>query len=758
MENPQSLISRWPLRTAAWLIVALVTSEVLTLMNSPLVPLPGLIALVLVPGAAIMSTLHTRPANTAGRLVLAITLSLMVIMVVGGVASLLGPHMGVAHPLDQSPQRVIWAGLAVVVLVSSWVTRRDPVEWIFEGVRSINVTAAIGSGLLVVLSILGVAQLNHGGDNRLAVISTVLDVVVLLVGIVGGWKRTSRWPLSTMLYGATLAILFSTSLRGGHLYGWDIQQEFGVASHTIYSGLWVIPANHDPYASMLSLTVLPTVLHSLVRLRLTAFFDLVVPAVLALLPLAVFSTVLNVPRWVNGARRPPRPGLALGVVAGIIVSSEVFPSELPAIGRQSMALTMLAALVMVLFDRAMSLRRSQVVIGLLILAISFTHYSTSYLVAFTILVAWCAGSLWSRGWLGTPRARIQEHRSRTQSRTVINGVLVALAFVAAFGWNVGITRNNALSAPSGALTTRGVGLATSTGTPSVSAAQLENLLVSEMHKTSSWLVPVAGSRSVRLQTTSAPASPGIAPSLDPWWNRLSLLTNESIWFVLGIALLFGIFRLGRRRSDQYSSELVGLAVAGLLIGAVLRFSGTLAAFYNPERGAIMTAIFLSVPVTMFLDDAAARLTRASVAVGVLYVGVLATWTTGLGTLFFGGQAPASLTARGENVERFTVSTPELSTAVWLKTHVDPGDVVQSDRYGQLVLLSEPGHYDLVSEIVPPEVDHHAYVYLSSVNLDDDRSRAAADSGRYESVYRSNVSFFNRSFYVVYSTGATRVYH
>jgi uncharacterized membrane protein len=756
LETPTSLASRWPIRTASWLAVTIVTSAVLVRMHSPLVPLPGLVALVLIPGAAIMSALHTRPVNTAGRLVLAVTLSLMVIMVVGAVASVLGPHVGVAQPLDQASQFIIWTGIAVIVLALTLVTRRDPVEWVFEDVRSIHVTIGLASGLLVVLSILGVARLNHGGDNHLAVASTILDVMVLLAGIVGGWRRSSRWPLSTLLYAATLAILYSTSLRGGHLYGWDIQQEFGVASRTVHEGIWRIPANHDPYASMLSLTALPTILHSLVKLHLTAFFELVVPAVLALLPLAVFSTVRNVPRWVTGARRTPRPGIALGVVAGIIVSSAVFPAELPAIARQSMALTMLAVLVMVLFDRTMSVRRAQIVIGLLIVAISFTHYSTSYLLAFTILVAWYAGYLWSRGWLGTPRARIHDHREETRSRTTINGLLVVVAVVAAFGWNVGITRNNALSAPSGAVATKGVGLATSTGSPVIPAPQLEKILVSEMHQTSSWIVPIRGSRAIRLQTTSAPASPGVAPKLDPWWNRISLLANESIWVVLSVALLFGIFRLARRRSDQYSSELVGLAVAGLLIGAALRFSGTLAAFYNPERGAIITAIFLAVPVTIFLDDVADRITGASVVVGVLFVGLLATWTTGLGTLFFGGQGPGSLTARGENVERFTVSTPEVSTAAWLQTHAS--GVVQTDRYGQLVLLSATGHYDLVSEIVPPEVDHHAYVYLSSVNLVNDRSRAATDDGRYNSVYRSNIAFFDRSFYVVYSTGVTRVYH
>lgn len=758
-EIAETLASRWPFRTALWLVIALTASILLALFHSPLVPLPGLVTLLLIPGAAVMSSLRTRPASTAGRMVLVVCLSLLVIMVVGGVVSLLGPHVGLAHPLDPIPQRVIWAILGVLVLAIGAVNRRDPATWIFEGIRSAQVATALAFGLLAVLSILGVARLNHSGNNGLAILSAILDVVVLLVGIVGGWGRRSRWPLASLLYASTLALLLSTSLRGGHLYGWDIQQEFGVASHTLRAGLWVIPKNHDRYASMLSLTVLPTILHSLLKLRLTAFFELVVPAILALLPVAVFSTVRHIPRWVKSGQRTPRPGLALGVAVGLVVSSEVFPVELISISRQAMAVTMLAALVMVVFDRSMRVRSSQIVIGLLIGAISFTHYSTSYLVAEVLLISWPVGLLWSWGWLGTQQSKIKDHRSDAYSRRIVNGALVVLALVAAFGWNLGVTRNNALTAPYGALATTGLRLTASTGTSNIAAPVLEKILVRELHKTAKWIVPIPGSSSVHLVTAKVPSSPGVAPSLAVWWNRLNFVAHEGLWVLAGIALLYGLFKLGRRQSNRYSAEVASLAVAGLVIGAVSRFSGTLAGFYSPERIALVAAILLAVPITMLLGDLAVRLSGLSLVLGVTFVALLAMWATGLGTLFFGGQAPGSLVARGENVERFTVSTPELATATWLRKNLNSRDLVQSDAYGQVVLLSEVGSYnDTLLEIVPPEVDHGSYIYLSTANLIDDRSRFSADNGRYDSIYRSNISFFNRNFYIVYSTGVTRVYH
>ena len=77
-----------------WIAVAFVLSVALALdSRSPLVPLPGVVMILLIPGAVVMSALRTRPANIAARLVLAACLSMTVVMVVGGAASLIGPRI-----------------------------------------------------------------------------------------------------------------------------------------------------------------------------------------------------------------------------------------------------------------------------------------------------------------------------------------------------------------------------------------------------------------------------------------------------------------------------------------------------------------------------------------------------------------------------------------------------------------------------------------------------------------------------------------
>jgi uncharacterized membrane protein len=716
-----------------------------------------------------MSYLGTRPEGTAGRLVLAVCLSMMVIMVVGGAVSLLGPHLGVPHPLNPGPERVIWILLFVAVLTIGVVKKRDPVRWIFESVRTAEIYCTFACAVLPLISILGVAQLNRTGNDRLALFSSALDVVTLLAAVVGGWSRNSRWPLNALLYSASLALLLSTSLRGGHLYGWDVQEEFGIALSTVHAGVWVAPANRNPYGAMLSLTVLPAILHSLVRLRLLAFFQLVVPAIMALLPLAVFSTIRSVPRWITTGRSAPRPGLAFAVVVALIISSVAFSSELVSITRQAMALTLVTALIMVMFSRAMLKRPAQIVVGLLIVEIAFTHYTTSYLLAVIFLCSWIVGLMWSRGWIGTPRLKIQKHRYDVRSRKIINFGLVVVALVAAFGWNLVIAPNDALNQPASAVVSKGTGFESSTNTVILTPTQFERIFISEFQKSAPWMKRVPGSKSVHLTAAKVPKTRGVVPRLDGAWKELSYLTIESVWLMLGISLLYGIFFLGRRRSYEYSSDLVGLGVSGLLIGGILRFSGTLASFYDPERAAIFTAILLAAPVTLFLDDVVSYLShpkslsrsvvvRSLSGASLFLVAVLIFGAAGLGAWFFGGQAPGSLSARDANADDFTVSTPEFATAKWLQGNVGSKGLVQSDFFGQLVLLSEPGAYHLVVELVPPEVDKGAYIYLSTENLRERLSQAETPDGVFQTAYKSTFHFFNRNFYVVYSTGATRVYH
>ena len=144
----------WPevVPTLRWLIAALVSSVGLSLIHSPIAPLPGVVTILVVPGAALLSLLHTRPLNAPARVVLSVCLSMMIIMLEGLVASLILSPLGVRNPLAATTQIVIWTAIAIVILVVCAIQRRYSVSWALDGITTQQVATLLASGVLILIA------------------------------------------------------------------------------------------------------------------------------------------------------------------------------------------------------------------------------------------------------------------------------------------------------------------------------------------------------------------------------------------------------------------------------------------------------------------------------------------------------------------------------------------------------------------------------------------------------------------------------
>ena len=166
---------------------------------------------------------------------------------------------------------------------------------------------------------------------------------------------------------------------------------------------------------------------------------------------------------------------------------------------------------------------------------------------------------------------------------------------------------------------------------------------------------------------AAPTVPGVVPAGKPWWARVQL--GDHLLVLLLSVVGVGYLIVRGRKQIGCSPELVGLGVAGLVLGAAFRFSSTLGAFYGPERGALVIAFLVAVPVALLLDRLADSWPRMTAVVAVALAASTLVTASGLAVVAFGGDPVAALSAQGEAVERFTVSTPEVGTAIWLQENV-----------------------------------------------------------------------------------------
>ena len=750
-----TVLARFPRRLSLWLALATLAGVVNHHAHSTPLTAFVLLTIVLLPGLGLVDLVGV-DLYKGPRFFVGLASGLTIAMITSALASGIGEMLKVDHPLGLSTQAIAFGAVLVIEYILYWVTGSDPLSELFFDVSAHHVATLSLVAFVPALAALGAGRLDHTGHADLAASAMAIAVGSLLVAMLIPLRRAF---MAGVIYSSSLAILLATTLRGDHLYGWDIQGEYGVAAHALRAGVWHIPRNHDAYASMLSLTTLPVSFHSLTGLSLQAFFRVVVPMLLAMVPLGMFWLITSPTR--PFATRGSSPRLGAGIVTTLIIASAVFPAEMPAIGRQSMATFLIVAALIVIFSDDTAVRRGRVLAGFLLMSLAWTHYSSSYALAAIFLLAWLfkAVAQWYQPGVAKVLRRQSRHEERANSYLSIGLVVVTL--VAAFGWNMAFTKNNALTRPSGALVEAGISLQATTITALITPSQYQHDLAVELKTSAKWIEPFAGSSAVHLVSASAPSAHGVAPGLKTWWNISVLVAHEGIVIAEVLSVLFALWLFLRKRTT--SIDLVSLALGGLALGVVLRVSGTAAEFFNPERGALITSIFAALPLAVVATRftmsprplRAVRITTATIAVGISIIALCS--APNLATLVVGGTPPAALSKTGENVERFIITTPETGAAQWLATHVRHPDIVQTDRYGQLVLMSFPGTYNELPEIAPNEIDHRAYVYVTRTNLIDGRGRGVLHAGFYLSVFKYPKHFLDTHLYVVYSNGYSLVY-
>ena len=185
----------------------------------------------------------------------------------------------------------------------------------------------------------GALRLNAGHSNAVALIAVCACLLVFIAVLAyAPWLDPAL--LATVIYAIGLAMLWSFSLRGDLVYGYDISDEYYVFHQTVTAGIWHPAHPGDAYGAMLSTTVLPTALHAVAGVPDSAVFTVVYPAITALFPVAVFwlaRRMLSL-RWAFAA-------------AALILTQATFGQELPAIARQEIALMFFVALVAAMLDR-----------------------------------------------------------------------------------------------------------------------------------------------------------------------------------------------------------------------------------------------------------------------------------------------------------------------------------------------------------------------------------------------------------------------
>lgn len=705
-----------------------------------LLVLPGLLLLraLRVPGLAIASFPFYVPCA-----------SVVVLLGAGLLVDLIGPPLGVAQPLR--PESLLIGLEASCLGLLAAGARAGPeadIPWASLARRARQAWLLPLPLLLPVLAAAGAARLNNSDGSAVALLAVAACGVILVCALALA-SRLDRALLAVIIYSVALALMWGFSLRGDLVYGFDIAAEYHAMQQTVSAGVWHTAHVGDAYGAMLSVTVLPAELHAVSGVSGLLIFKAVYPLLCALFPVVVFCLAgrLLTTSWAVAA-------------AAMVVAQETFFQQMPGLARQEIALILFAALVAALLDDRLSGRPQLALVGLLGLGMAVSHYSTTYFAVVMFAVA----------------VLLQYLLSLLRKTPRVSGSLV-VAFVAvaacAAVWYGLVTRSasnlsqfvsaaeghglDLLPGASGSgLLSRYLQAGSST---SVSAAQY----ASQVHAYYAAHVPYvhplgdAGNPAYALQN-STEASPAVRSQFGlNAFSEAELIIEQLMNLVAAIgALAMAAYRKSTAMARQVG--LLGLAALGIL--AVLRFSGTAATAYNPERAFLQGLVVLGIGLCwalQWLAGAAKRRRLAVLAVTVAAVAVFFATTSGLAGAALGGGTKTNLANSGGDYQQFDMSAAELAAASWLGQQAPPGQLVYADRYAQLRLNAVIGARQAVlSDLTPWTIDQNAWIYADRTNVVDRTGLAYFDNE--SAAYAFPFGFLDGNYDLLYTNGSSEVFH
>jgi uncharacterized membrane protein len=701
--------------------------------------------LLIVPGVILLRALRMDGEAVAMNPVYVPAASMIVLLVSGLAVDFLGPIGGISAPLRAAPLLISLLIVCAALLAGS---RNAPAETAIPW-GSVSQPVRVAWPLLMpLLSAAGALRLNSGNTAHVAEFAVLVVIGALIAAFLLA-PRCDNSLLVMIIFATALAMMWSFSLRGDLVYGFDISSEYYSLNQTVTTGVWHVSHPNDAYGAMLSLTVLPAQLHALSGVPALLVFKVVYPVIGAFFPVAVF-----------GLAHRALGGRWAFMAAALVVMQQTFFQQLPALARQEIAMVLFGALMCAVFDSSQATRWRWTFVSLLSLGMVVAHYSTAYLAIPLLAIA--AVLQWGTSWL------------RPISRLTGAALLACVVSVAgAAFWYGSLTHSTSnMSQFVEAAKGQGLNLLPNSGAnvvatylqgesdQAVTPVQYQSLIASSYRTNDSFITPLpdASQAQYTLKPADDPGPPVTSPLGASALSLADLLIQQLINVLGGVAaLMLALWR----KASVIARQIGLLGVAGTVILLLVRVSGTIAQEYNPQRAFLQTLIVLGIGICWLFQLIGGRWKRTRPAllfIGAAALGLYMLGQSGLGGAVVGGGTAANLADSGDDYQEFVTTAPDLAAAAWVNKTAPIGQFIYADHYAQLRLdtVAGPNRPGVFDAITPETIDQHAWVYATSVNLKDNIVRSLLGSDVTSYAFPSR--FLNSNYDVVYANGSSEVFH
>jgi len=613
-----------------------------------------LVCLLYLPGATLMRALRLQTLGYV-RHIYAVGLSVAFDMFTGFILDILGPSLGAANPISQTPILVVIGASVVLIAVGAYARDRNSAE-ILSGPKPPPVSAPaptvpyfLLAGLILCLGVLAPALLNTYGSNiGVYALFALVATVPLLMAIRA--VPTSVNPI--LIFACALALLYHRSLASDYVTGWDIQYEYYFAHLTVNNHLANVQISSN-VGAMLSTTIFAPEIALTTNVDLAGVFKWVYPLIYALMPVGLYALF--------AAQLPPRFAF---FSAFLVISTFIFYQVMLDLPRQQIAELFLVSFLLIAISESIPRLRRTILALVFSLSIIVSHYSISYAFGFGLIISTLFLGLLRRRWGSLPGR--------------ISTAFTTLYLVTAISWYLYTSQSSVLN----------------------SLVKLLNHVISSL--------------ATELLSPSASQPVAIASSTFPLLHTVT----EFLYAVVTGAILWGFFVAVRKRGITFMRPYMAFSFSGLVLLVLVVTLPYVAAALNFNRfyqiALLLTAPFAVVPF-LYSRQLQRVPKRTHAVIVATFLATFLLFSSGM--VYELGQEPSLSMSFDSGVDYPRFVPAEVAATSWLASHLATNATIYADGYRGLLLVGYFGVLPRPLEQQTALRPGTNYVYLGSWNTE-----------------------------------------
>ncbi len=708
---------------------------------SPFIRIPlTFIILFFLPGYLILRLINMEHQEKQEKFFLSIILSISFVTIVGLIFNTALPYLGIKRPLDV--QHILPWLTAVLILLYFYLVKSKTLKFEFANrhlrVNPIDLLGYFLPALAIAFAIAGATILNNGGGNLLSYAAVVSIFILVLSTIIAPRLYLNAFTI----YAIALSLQYLYSLRSWYVLGYDINQEIRIYNLTKAFGHWDLGILKEAYNTCLSINLLPAILTDVSGITEYTFFKLIIPAI----------SCLTVPLIYLMGKKFIKPHAAFLGTFFFVVQNQ-FLQQMPALGRQSVAITFFTLAIYSLFMGKPLNRKRDIIYIIAVTSMVLSHYSTTYVGTVSIVFAYIV-------------LLILKVLTRDYSAQRLTLSLVIITVTITFLWNTLLTENvKGLQAT----LKKSLGNMSSSFTSDMKSETVKKaLFISEENKKDT-LQEFYSTTKEKYAPLPENVVDGYSPYIIESDSLKALLEYPKVTRYIGFALpvffrlslLAGVIIMGILLwKGKIEREYSAFSIVFLILVILMIALPSVSVDYNLERLYQQGLIVLSMPIVigiLFYFKLFGE--RISMMLASLVIFTYLLLNIGVVERVFNGTPSVLFENTGGHYDRYYVSSPEVAGAKRLQKYINSYDlsITRSDRYGYLRVL---GYTNLSllrfsSDIFPETLQDSSYIYLTKSNV-----QKGIVFGLYKDYvfsYNYPIKYLDSQKDLLYSNNSSRIY-